>query len=227
MKHLHFSITLLFLFFLSLLNAQKYKGARFDPTQRTLDLLSRMTLEEKVGQMLCPLGWEMYERHGAEISHSAKFEQFVKERHIGMLWAVYRADPWTRKTIENGLNPQMAAKAGNALQRYIIKNTRLGIPIFLAEEAPHGHMAIGATVFPSGLGMASTWNPTLIEATGKVISKEIRLQGGHIGYGPILDLTRDPRWSRVEETFGEDPALSAALGAAMVRGSGGGEFRRR
>ncbi len=224
MKHLHFSITLLFLFFLSLLNAQKYKDARFDPTQRTLDLLSRMTLEEKVGQMLCPLGWEMYERHGAEISHSAKFEQFVKERHIGMLWAVYRADPWTRKTIENGLNPQMAAKAGNALQRYIIKNTRLGIPIFLAEEAPHGHMAIGATVFPSGLGMASTWNPTLIEATGKVISKEIRLQGGHIGYGPILDLTRDPRWSRVEETFGEDPALSAALGAAMVRGSGGGDL---
>ena len=222
MKHLHFSITLLFLFFLSLLNAQKYKDARFDPTQRTLDLLSRMTLEEKVGQMLCPLGWEMYERHGAEISHSAKFEQFVKERHIGMLWAVYRADPWTRKTIENGLNPQMAAKAGNALQRYIIKNTRLGIPIFLAEEAPHGHMAIGTTVFPSGIGMAATWSPPTIEATGRVIAKEIRLQGGHIGYGPVLDLTRDPRWSRVEETFGEDPVLSAVLGAAMVRGSGNG-----
>ncbi|MGV8826678.1 MAG: glycoside hydrolase family 3 N-terminal domain-containing protein [Breznakibacter sp.] len=201
-----------------------YKNAKQPVDLRVKDLIGRMTLEEKVGQMLCPLGWEMYEKKGVDVIHSAKFEQFVKGRHIGMLWAVYRADPWTRKTLENGLNPELAAKAGNALQRYVMDNTRLGIPIFLAEEAPHGHMAIGTTVFPSGIGMAATWSPAVIEETGKVIAKEIRLQGGHIGYGPVLDLTRDPRWSRVEETYGEDPVLSGVLGAAMVRGAGQGKL---
>ncbi len=201
-----------------------YRNPKTPIDLRVKDLIGRMTLEEKVGQMLCPLGWEMYEKKGADVTHSAKFEQFVKERHIGMLWAVYRADPWTRKTLENGLNPELAAKAGNALQRYVMENTRLGIPIFLAEEAPHGHMAIGTTVFPSGIGMAATWSPAVIEETGKVIAKEIRLQGGHIGYGPVLDLTRDPRWSRVEETYGEDPVLSGVLGAAMVRGAGQGNL---
>ena len=201
-----------------------YKNAKQPVDLRVKDLIGRMTLEEKVGQMLCPLGWEMYEKKGSDVTHSAKFEQFVQERHIGMLWAVYRADPWTRKTLENGLNPELAAKAGNALQRYVMENTRLGIPIFLAEEAPHGHMAIGTTVFPSGIGMAATWSPDVIEETGKVIAKEIRLQGGHIGYGPVLDLTRDPRWSRVEETYGEDPVLSGVLGAAMVRGAGQGKL---
>ena len=106
----------------------------------------------------------------------------------------------------------------------MIENTRLGIPLFLAEEAPHGHMAIGTTVFPTGFGMAATWNPELIEQVGQVIGREIRLQGGHISYGPVLDLAREPRWSRVEETMGEDPVLAGELGAAMVRGLGGGHL---
>ena len=144
-----------------------------------------------------------------------------------MLWATYRADPWTKKTIANGLNPEMAAKAGNALQKYVMENTRLGIPMFLAEEAPHGHMAIGATVFPTGIGMAATWSPELVKEVGQVIAKEIRSQGGHISYGPVLDLTRDPRWSRVEETFGEDPVLSGILGASMVDGLGGGNLSQK
>ena len=83
-------------------------------------------------------------------------------------------------------------------------------------------MAIGTTVFPTGFGMAATWNPALIEKTGEVIGQEIRLQGGHISYGPVLDLAREPRWSRVEETMGEDPVLAGELGAAMVKGLGGG-----
>lgn len=144
-----------------------------------------------------------------------------------MLWATYRADPWTKKTLANGLNPEMAAKAGNALQKYVMENTRLGIPMFLAEEAPHGHMAIGATVFPTGIGMAATWSPELVKEVGRVIAKEIRSQGGHISYGPVLDLTRDPRWSRVEETFGEDPVLSGILGASMVDGLGGGNLSQK
>lgn len=146
---------------------KSYKNPQLPVEQRVADLLSRMTVEEKVGQLLCPLGWEMYEIKGETVSPSDKFKQLMKERHIGMLWATYRADPWTRKTLENGLNPALAAKAGNALQKYVMENTRLGIPIFLAEEAPHGHMAIGATVFPTGIGMAATWSPQLINEVGK------------------------------------------------------------
>ena len=204
-----------------------YKDPSLSIDIRLSDLLSRMTLEEKVGQLLCPLGWEMYEIHGSEVHPSGKFKQLIKERNVGMLWATYRADPWTKKTLANGLNPEMAAKAGNALQKYVMENTRLGIPMFLAEEAPHGHMAIGATVFPTGIGMAATWSPELVKEVGQVIAKEIRSQGGHISYGPVLDLTRDPRWSRVEETFGEDPVLSGILGASMVDGLGGGNLSQK
>lgn len=204
-----------------------YKDPSFSIDVRLSDLLSRMTLEEKVGQLLCPLGWEMYEIHGNEVCPSGKFKQLIKERNVGMLWATYRADPWTKKTLANGLNPEMAAKAGNALQKYVMENTRLGIPMFLAEETPHGHMAIGATVFPTGIGMAATWSPELVKEVGQVIAKEIRSQGGHISYGPVLDLTRDPRWSRVEETFGEDPVLSGTLGASMVDGLGGGNLSQK
>ena len=204
-----------------------YKDPSFSIDVRLSDLLSRMTLEEKVGQLLCPLGWEMYEIHGSEVHPSGKFKQLIKERNAGMLWATYRADPWTKKTLANGLNPELSAKAGNALQKYVMENTRLGIPMFLAEEAPHGHMAIGATVFPTGIGMAATWSPELVKEVGQVIAKEIRSQGGHISYGPVLDLTRDPRWSRVEETFGEDPVLSGILGASMVDGLGGGNLSQK
>ena len=204
-----------------------YKDPSLSIDIRLSDLLSRMTLEEKVGQLLCPLGWEMYEIHGSEVHPSGKFKQLIKERNAGMLWATYRADPWTKKTLANGLNSEMAAKAGNALQKYVMENTRLGIPMFLAEEAPHGHMAIGATVFPTGIGMAATWSLELVKEVGQVIAKEIRSQGGHISYGPVLDLTRDPRWSRVEETFGEDPVLSGILGASMVDGLGGGNLSQK
>lgn len=201
-----------------------YKNSALSIEERVKDLLSRMTLEEKVGQLLCPLGWEMYDIQEDSIIPSEKFRQLMKERNVGMLWAVYRADPWTKKTLENGLNPVLAARCGNALQRYAVEHTRLGIPLFLAEEAPHGHMAIGTTVFPTGLGLAATWNRDLLQQVGMAIGKEVRLQGAHISYGPVLDLTRDPRWSRVEETFGEDFVLSGSLGAAIVTGLGGGDL---
>lgn len=190
-------------------------------------MLSRMTLEEKVGQTLCFLGWNTYDI-GAKRKTVAVSEGFKKmvEQYVGMLWGVYRADPWTQKTLSNGLNPHLAALAGNALQRYNIEHTRLGIPIFLTEEAPHGHMAIGATVFPTGLGMAAAFSPELAEEVGRIIGREVRLQGGHVSYGPVLDLAREPRWSRVEETCGEDPTLTGRTGAAVVRGLGGGDLKK-
>jgi beta-glucosidase len=201
-----------------------YQDANQPVDKRVKDLLSRMTLEEKVGQLVCLMGWDSYVRNGNKVAVSDKFRHEIDSLHVGMYWAVFRADPWTQKTLDNGLNPALAAEAANAMQRYAIEHSRLGIPIFLAEEAPHGHMAIGATVFPTGLGMAATWDPQLMEQAGAVISKEIRLQGGHISYGPVLDLAREPRWSRVEETMGEDPYLSGEMGAAMVRGLGGGDL---
>lgn len=206
--------------------AQDYKNAKLSTEQRVQDLLSRMTLEEKVGQLLCPLGWEMYEKKGKSVDVSEKFKTFVKNDQIGMLWATFRADPWTQKTLETGLTPALSAEAANALQKYIIENTRLGIPIFLAEEAPHGHMAIGTTVFPTGIGQAATWNPALIEKMAEVTAKEVRLQGAHISYGPVLDLSREHRWSRVEETYGEDPVLMGDMAAAIVSGLGGGQIEK-
>ncbi|MDX8340016.1 glycoside hydrolase family 3 N-terminal domain-containing protein [Draconibacterium sp. IB214405] len=203
-----------------------YQDAKYSVEERTQDLLNRMTLDEKLGQLLCPMGWEMYEKNSSEVTVSETFKNMQKEKQPGMYWATFRADPWTQKTLKTGLSPEQAAEAANALQQYMIDNSRLGIPIFLAEEAAHGHMAIGTTVFPTSLGQAATFNTALMEEMGQAIAAEISAQGAHIAYGPILDLARDPRWSRVEETFGEDPILIAQMGSAMVKGLGGGDLKQ-
>ena len=115
-----------------------------------------MTTAEKVGQLSTLLGWGMYEKQGGTVTVSDAFKKAVEAQQIGSLWATLRADPWTQKTLTTGLNPEEAARATNALQRYMIEHTRLGIPLLLAEECPHGHMAIGTTVFPTALGQGST-----------------------------------------------------------------------
>lgn len=215
--------------FLGTVNARKvypYQRKELSVAERVEDLMTRMTVEEKVGQLLCPMGWSMYSKDEKGVSYSDEYVKQILERGTGMFWATFRADPWTKKTLENGLNPEQAAEAANALQRYAIEHSRLGIPVFLAEEAPHGHMAIGTTVFPTSIGQASTFNPELVREMGRIIGKEVRLQGGHIAYGPVLDLARDPRWSRVEETYGEDPVLTAVMGAALVDGMGGGNLEK-
>ncbi|WP_231491718.1 glycoside hydrolase family 3 N-terminal domain-containing protein [Pedobacter sp. Leaf170] len=202
-----------------------YKNPKANVESRIKDLLSRMNIEEKVGQISMPLGWPMYARTGNDIEVSDEFKKSLKTEHTGMLWATLRADPWTKKTLLNGLNPELAAKATNAIQKYALENTRLGIPILLSEECPHGHMAIGTTVFPTSIGQASTFNPDLINQMAKVIASETRLQGGHVGYGPVLDLAREPRWSRVEETYGEDHVLNSKMGEAMVKGFQGNSIK--
>ena len=220
-----------------------YKNANLSAERRADDLLKRMTLEEKLGQLLCPLGWPMYEKvalpaltgngealaassqaqagqqEGYDVRISDAYRTFIQHQHGGMLWATFRADPWTRKTLETGLDPTLSARAYNALQHYAIDSTRLGIPIILAEEAPHGHMAIGTTVFPTSIGLSATWDTELIERVGRAIGEELMAQGGTIGYGPVIDLSREPRWSRVEETYGEDVFLTAEMASAMVRGT--------
>ena len=197
-----------------------YKEAGRSAEIRAEILLKKMTVDEKLGQLLCPLGWPMYEKVSADsVTISDAYRDYIQNQHGGMLWAVFRADPWTKKTLETGLDPTLAAKAYNALQRYAVDSTRLGIPIMLAEEAPHGHMAIGTTVFPTSIGLASTWDSELVEEVGRVIGTELQAQGATIGYGPVIDLARAPRWSRVEETYGEDVYLTSRMASAMVRGT--------
>lgn len=182
------------------------------------ELISQMTLDEKCGQLSCPIGFNFYEKKGDSLWLSESFKGMIDTLPLGSCYGVLRADPWSQKTVETGLKPAQAAIMLNEMQRYAIENTRLGIPLLFCEEAPHGHMAIGTTVFPTGIAQASTWNPELLEKMGEVMGKEIRLQGAQVGYGPVLDIARDPRWSRVEETMGEDPYLAGILGAAVVKG---------
>lgn len=201
-----------------------WHDASLPPERRAELLTAEMTLAEKIGQLQCPYGWEMYERTGDTVKLTERFLHAVGEEHLGMMWGLFRADPWTQKNLTTGLTPRLAARLANRMQRYAVEHSRLGIPLFFAEEAPHGHMAIGATVFPTALGQASTWNPELIGRMGAAIAAELRAQGGHIAYGPVLDLVRDPRWSRVEECYGEDPFLTAAMGRAFVQGLGSADL---
>lgn len=205
------------------LSAQKplYKEATAAVEERVKDLIGRMTVEEKVGQLCCPMGWEMYTKTKKGVKVSELYKKQMEEMPVGSFWAVLRADSWTQKTLETGLNPELAAMALNAMQKYAVEQTRLGIPVLFAEECPHGHMAIGTTVFPTSLAQASTWNEELIYKMGEAIALEACLQGAGIGYGPVLDVARDPRWSRMEETFGEDPVLTSVLGVAFMKGMQG------
>jgi beta-glucosidase len=202
-----------------------YENPKLTSEVRIADLMSQMTLEEKVGQLLTPYGWPMYERNGNNVIITDALKKDVTQRHIGSLWGFMRADPWTQRTLSSGLTNELSAKAANQMQRYVIENSRLGIPLLLAEECPHGFMAIDGTVFPTSLGLSSTWNPDLIEQMGKAIAKEIRYRGAHIGYGPVLDIARELRWSRVEETFGEDTHLTSQFGVSFVKGLQGTDLK--
>ena len=181
-------------------------------------LISQMTIEEKCGQLSCPIGFNFYGKEDDSLWLAEDFLGMMDTLPLGSCWAVLRTDPWSRKTVETGLHPRESARLLNMMQRHTIENTRLGIPLLFCEETPHGHMAVGTTVFPTGIGQASTWNPELMKQMGEVMGKEVRLQGAQIGYGPVLDIARDPRWSRVEETMGEDPYLAGVLGSAVVKG---------
>ncbi len=198
-----------------------YKQASAPVEERVKDLMGRMTIDEKIGQLCCPMGWEMYTKTKNDVVASDLYKEKMKKMPLGSFWAVLRADPWTQKTLENGLNPELGAKALNALQKYAVEETRLGIPVLFAEECPHGHMAIGTTVFPTSLLLASTWNKDLIYRVGETIALEARLQGANVGYGPVLDIAREPRWSRMEESFGEDPVLTATIGVSFMKGMQG------
>ncbi|MFB5673834.1 glycoside hydrolase family 3 N-terminal domain-containing protein [Paenibacillus terreus] len=195
-----------------------YKDKTKSIVERTEHLLSLMTPEEKVGQLVQPFGWQVYEHHDGRIILTEDFKEKVRQGGIGSLYGVLRADPWTGVTLDNGLSTRQGAEAVNKIQRYAVEHSRLGIPILIGEECSHGHMAIDGTVFPVPLSLGSTWNVDLYYEMCRAVARETRAQGGAVTYSPVLDVVRDPRWGRTEECFGEDPYLIGEFTVASVQG---------
>ncbi|WOZ37116.1 glycoside hydrolase family 3 N-terminal domain-containing protein [Paenibacillus polymyxa] len=195
-----------------------YKDKSKPIEERVKHLIGLMTLEEKVGQLVQPFGWQVYEHIDGELSLHHDFKQQVQNGGVGSLYGVLRADPWTGVTLENGLSAKQGAEAVNMIQRYAIEHSRLGIPILIGEECSHGHMAIDGTVFPVPLSIGSTWNVDLYRDMCRAVASETRAQGGAVTYSPVLDVVRDPRWGRTEECFGEDPYLIGEFAVAAVEG---------
>ncbi len=195
-----------------------FRNPSLSPSRRTADLLGRMTVEEKIGQLVKLDGFRSYERVGDGFQLREKFTSTVDRWVIGSMYGVIRADWWTERDWETGVPPARMNEVVNLFQHYVLEHSRLGIPLYIAEEAPHGLMALGTTVFPTGLGMGSTWDSGLIRRIGETIGAEARAAGVHAVYSPILDIVRDPRWSRAEENYSEDAYLTSRFGSAMVRG---------
>ncbi|MEU9167414.1 glycoside hydrolase family 3 N-terminal domain-containing protein [Streptomyces sp. NPDC048420] len=199
-----------------------------DPTAptdaRVQDLLSRMTLREKVGQLNQRMyGWDAYRRTPdgdfelTEVLH-AETDRF---EGLGALYGLQRADAWSGVAHGSGPGAEDGAALAELVQRHVVGRSRLGIPTLFVEEVPHGLMALDGTVLPVNLAVGATWDPDLYERAAAHAAAELRSRGGHIALVSALDIARDPRWGRTEECFGEDPHLAARLTEALVRGMQG------
>jgi beta-glucosidase len=173
---------------------------------RVRDLLARMTLDEKLAQMGGMWVSDLIDEQKAFVAAKA---QTVIPDGIGHISRIGSA------TL---LPPQQSAALANTIQKYLVEQTRLGIPAIVHEESCAGYMARGATSFPQAIGLASTWEPDLVAELARVIRTQMRAVGAHHTLAPVLDVARDPRWGRVEETFGEDPYLITQIGNAYIRG---------
>ena len=168
-------------------------------------LISKMTLDEKLAQIG---SYWMYElQTEGKLDHSKVYSKLV--HGIGQI---------TRVAGATTQDPVLAAKTGNQLQKFLVEETRLGIPAILHEESCSGAMILGGTVFPQMIGLASTFQPELAEEMTKAIRKQLLAIGARQSLAPVLDVSRDPRWGRTEETFGEDPTLVANFGVSYIRG---------
>ncbi len=172
---------------------------------RVRALMERMTLEERIAQLGSVWSFEIAD--GEAVATDRAREHLA--HGIGQV---------TRPAGATNLEPPGVARLANAIQRYLVEETRLGIPAILHEECLHGLMARGATCFPQAIGQAATWDPPLIQRMARAIAARVRAAGSSQALSPIFDVARDPRWGRIEETFGEDPYLIAEIGAAYVRG---------
>src|SRR6266496_2760385 len=187
-----------------------------DPTlpveRRVDDLLARMTLEEKVGQMLC-----LWQGKRPITDNQGRFDS---TRAPSSEW--FRVGIGRIERPGEGHGARAEAEYTNAIQRWVKEHTRLGIPVLFHEEALHGLEGEQATSFPQAIALASTWNPDLVERVFTAAAAEARARGVEQVLAPVVDVARDPRWGRIEETYGEDPYLAARMGVAAVRGCQGG-----
>jgi len=184
-----------------------YRNAKLAIEDRVADLLSRMTLQEKIDQ----LTWG-----NASLGFLDTTGRFTPESA-----AVALSDDYN---VEKRVSPHDVAVLRNAVQRYQMEKTRLGIPVLFMGEALHGFMSNGATSFPQVLGLASTWDTDLVQQVFTAAADEMASTGGDQAFTPVLDLARDPRWGRTEETYGEDPYLVSRMGVAAIEGLQGPTF---
>jgi beta-xylosidase len=192
-----------------------YKDSQLPIARRVSDLLGRMTLPEKIAQMYSH--WLILSPEGDHRIRTDAFAQTATTEDVkGML--KLGVGQITRPLGTRPVEPKEGVRALNALQRFLVEETRLGIPAISHEECWVGLMVKGATLFPSALNYGSTWNPGLIEKVGEEIRKEAKQIGCHQGLAPVLDVSRDVRWGRTEETLGEDPYLVGVLGTRYVKG---------
>jgi beta-glucosidase len=188
-----------------------YKNPRLSVEQRVADLLSRMTLEEKIAQLTCL--WSKRPQKNAQTNFATDRGDFSPEKAAQVM--KYGIGQIARQREQKG--PRDGAIFANAVQRWLIENTRLGIPAIFHDEILHGHMARGSTSFPQPIALASTWDPEFIEKVFTAGALETRARGSQQVLGPNLDLAREPRWGRTEETYGEDPYLVSRMGVAIVK----------
>lgn len=181
-----------------------YKNPKLKTAKRVTDLLSRMTIDEKIAQLMGH--W------------NGGVEDFTDE---------FLNDPEKMKEIlGNGINSIHPAflnirdtvEQRNRIQKYLVEETRLGIPAIFVDEGQHGMMRYEATVFPQAIGLACSWNPALFEKVYSIVAHEMRSRGTHHALSPVIDVCREPRWGRIEETYGEDPYLNSILSCAAVKG---------
>lgn len=200
--------------------APAYKNASLPSARRVKDLLSRMTLEEKAAQMMCV--WQSKAQTMLDDAGNFNFKKAKKSFRDGRgLGQVGRPSD-----AGGGKKARSMAELTNAIQKFFLENSRLGIPVMFHEECLHGHAAPDGTSFPQPIALGATFNPALVESLFTMTALEARLRGAHHALTPVVDVAREPRWGRVEETYGEDPYLVSRLGIAAVRGfQGDATFR--
>jgi beta-glucosidase len=201
-----------------------YKDPHQPVQSRVDDLLARMTLDEKVAQL--ETIWE--QKSKVETANGTFSPELASKNFPNGIGGFARPSDYRGVTQSNGAagaagetvnrDARQTAEFVNAAQHWAVEHTRLGIPILMHEESLHGYVARGATSFPQSIALASTWDPELVSRVFSVAAREARARGATLVLAPVVDVARDPRWGRIEETYGEDPYLVTQMGLAAVRG---------